>query len=99
MRKATFTKIDKLLDLLIDYFTPDKVEDGDEFLYEEAERPSEIIQACANAVGMVDGMDTALMSKADERRVNKIRRRALRLTEEALDAIYETNITENEDNQ
>ena len=45
---------------------------------------------------VIDGIDTAMMSKADEMRVKKIRRKALRLTELSIDAIYDTNIEDND---
>jgi hypothetical protein len=97
MTKTIYTKIDKLLDLLIVHYSPlSEQETADEILYEEAERPSEIITACANAMGVIDGLDVAMLNNADQKRVNKIRRKALRLTEISIDAIYDTNIEDND---
>jgi len=97
MRKTTFTKIDKLLDALINFYAPEPIDDlVEDILYEEPERPSEIISACVNAIGVISEMDTAMMSKADENRIKKIRRKALRLTEISIDAIYDTNIEDND---
>jgi hypothetical protein len=97
MTKTIYTKIEKLLDVMTAYFSPaTESEVAEELLYEEAERPSEIITACANAMGVIDGFDSAMMSKADEMRIKKIRRKALRLTEISIDAIYDTNIEDND---
>ena len=67
-----------------------------ELIYEEAERPSEIIAACFNAIGIVDGYDIQMATKADQKRIEQIRRWALRLTHDALKSIYETNIEQDE---
>ena len=96
MTKTIYTKIDKLLDLLIKYFEPDESGE-DEIIYEEPERPSEIISACANAMNVIDGLDEAMMSEADKQRIRSIRRKSLRLTNTAINAIYETNIEESND--
>jgi len=97
MRKTTFTKIDKLLDALINFYAPEPIDDlVEDILYEEAERPSEIITACANAMGVIDGLDVGMLNNTDQKRVNKIRRKALRLTEISIDAIYDTNIEDND---
>ena len=92
MTKTIYLKIEKLLDLLIQERT---IEEGvDDIVYEEAERPSEIIQACAGAISVIDSMDDALMYNTDRERIKSIKRKCLRLTHESINAIYETNINE-----
>ena len=91
MTKTIYLKIEKLLDLLIQERT---VQEGEDIIYEEAERPSEIIQACAGAISVIDSMDDALMYNTDRERIKSIKRKCLRLTHESINAIYETNINE-----
>lgn len=48
-----YEKVNKVLELLIKYYDIGENSD-EELIYEEAERPSEIIAACANAMSVID---------------------------------------------
>lgn len=63
---------------------------------------SEYIAAATQALAAIDSMDTALMTKADEQRVRRIRRQGLRIISECLnslyDEIFDDNVADNSDN-
>lgn len=56
----------------------------------------EYIQAAYFAISAVDDMDTAIMSKTDELRVKRIKRKALVIIDECLKCLYD-EIIEGED--
>lgn len=58
---------------------------------------SEYIASACNALSTVDEMDTALMSKSDERRVRRIRRQSLRILSECINELYEEIFDDNTD--
>lgn len=82
--------------------TPEKVEEVQMQEWEvEFTSDSEYIAAACNAINAVDNMDTALMTKADEQRVKRIRRQSLRIISECLntmyDEIFDDNVADNSD--
>lgn len=83
----------------------EKVEKVEEVQLQEWEveftSDSEYIAAACNAMNAVDNIDTALMTKADEQRVRRIRRQSLRIISECLntmyDEIFDDNVADNSD--
>jgi len=59
---------------------------------------SEYIQAAATAMASVDHIDTALLTKADENRIKRIKRQGLRIISECLNELYEEIFDDNSDN-
>ena len=71
----------------------EQAEDQEELEFEAVygETDAEIIACCFNAYTMVDGIDTAMMSKKERDRVVEIRTMALELCYQSLKNIYEAN--------
>ena len=61
-------------------------EDG--IVWEDATTDSEYIAACYNALGAIDDLDTAMMSKGAEAAVKRIRKRSLRIIDKCIDNLY-----------
>lgn len=57
----------------------------------------EYIQAAYFAISAVDDMDTAIMSKTDELRVKRIKRKALVIIDECLKCLYDEIIEGDEE--
>ncbi|AXH76566.1 MAG: hypothetical protein [Bacteriophage sp.] len=57
-------------------------------VWEDATTDSEYIAACYNALGAIDDLDTAMMSKAAESAVKRIRRRSLAIIDKCIDNLY-----------
>jgi hypothetical protein len=49
---------------------------------------ADYIQAAAVAMSSVDSIDTALLTKADEQRVKRVKRQGLRIISECLNNLY-----------
>lgn len=62
---------------------------------------TEYIQAATTAMAAVDSIDTAMLTKADEMRVRRIKRQGLRIISECLnelyDEIFDDNVADNSD--
>jgi hypothetical protein len=58
---------------------------------------SEYIAASFYALEAVDGMDTAIMSKEDERRINRIKRKSLRIIDQCISDLYDEIFDEEEE--
>jgi len=68
----------------------------EEGIVEFTSTPEYIASAC-NALAAIDGMDTAIMSRIDERRVKRIRRQSLRIIAECINELYEEIFDDNTD--
>jgi hypothetical protein len=74
---------------ITDINTNEKVEEVDlEEWQMEYSSDSEYIQAAAVAMSSVDSIDTALLTKADEQRVKRVKRQGLRIISECLNNLY-----------
>lgn len=56
------------------------------------------ITSAVQALDALDGFDTALVSKADERRVNRIKRQSLRILSFYINELYDETFESNDDN-
>ena len=67
----------------------------------DIEMPSDLdyIQAAYFALSSVEDMDTQLMSKQDEIRVKRIKRKALVIIDECLKSLYDEIIEETKDEE
>jgi hypothetical protein len=64
-------------------------EEGVEDIYFETTSDLEYIQAAYFALSSVEDIDTAIMSKSDEARVRRIRRKSLVIIDECLKTLYD----------
>ena len=64
-------------------------EEGVEDIYFETTSDLEYIQAAYFALASVEDIDTAIMSKSDEARVRRIRRKSLVIIDECLKTLYD----------
>jgi hypothetical protein len=58
---------------------------------------SDYIAAAFNAITTVEGMDTAIMSKMDEKRIKRIKRQSLKIIAHCLNNMYEELFEDNSD--
>ncbi len=59
-----------------------------EDMYVEFTSNPEYIQAATTAMAAVDSIDTALLTKADELRIKRIKRQGLKIISECLNELY-----------
>jgi hypothetical protein len=64
-------------------------EEGVEDIYFETTSDLEYIQAAYFALSSVEDIDTAIMSKSDEARVKRIKRKSLVIIDECLKTLYD----------
>jgi len=64
-------------------------EEGVEDIYFETTSDLEYIQAAYFALSSVEDIDTAIMSKSDEARVRRIKRKSLVIIDECLKTLYD----------
>jgi len=64
-------------------------EEGVEDMYFETTSDLEYIQAAYFALSSVEDIDTAIMSKSDEARVKRIKRKSLVIIDECLKTLYD----------
>jgi len=64
-------------------------EEGVEDMYFETTSDLEYIQAAYFALSSVEDIDTAIMSKSDEARVRRIKRKSLVIIDECLKTLYD----------
>jgi hypothetical protein len=72
-------------------------EEEQEFEVEFTTR-SEAIHSAFSAISAVSDMDTAIMSKQDERRISRIKRKSLRIIDECINEIYAEMFEDDEEN-
>jgi ABC-type sulfate transport system substrate-binding protein len=73
------------------------IEEAPVIMEEEGEEEGEVtfsnshdyISSAVEALSILDGFDTALVSKADERRVNRIKRQSLRILSHYINELYD----------
>lgn len=70
-------------------------EEQEHFIELEAYSPHDNIAAAFNALNSVEGIDDAIMSELDKRRVRQIRRWSLKIIHFSLKEIYEMIFEEN----
>ena len=58
--------------------------------------PEYIASAC-NALLAIDGLDTALMTRTDEKRIKRIRRQSIRIISECINELYDDIFDDNAD--
>lgn len=73
------------------------VEEEQEFEVEFTTR-SEAIHSAFSAISAVSDMDTAIMTKQDERRISRIKRKSLRIIDECINEIYAEMFEDEEEN-
>lgn len=62
--------------------------ENDGIEWQDATTDSEYIAACYNALGALENIDTAMMSKSAESVVKRIRRRSLAIIDKCIDNLY-----------
>jgi hypothetical protein len=72
--------------------TDEKEEIADDIVYEEPERPSELIAASLNSFVVCDCYDYGMADSEEKAMIDDIKRMALVLVHTSLKNIYETNI-------
>ena len=85
------------VEVIIEPVQPQAEEEVTEEWEVEFTSNSEYIQAAATAMSSVDHIDTALLTKADENRVRRIKRQGLRIISECLNELYEEIFDDNSD--
>lgn len=70
-----------------------EAEDG----YVEYTSITDYITCAYNAWEMANGVDTMILSKADEKRVRRIKRQSLRIVSQCLNDLYEELFDDNND--
>lgn len=83
---------------------------GEKLIIDETPQPEEMegevlfssshdyITSAVQALDALDGFDTALVSKADERRVNRIKRQSLRILSFYINELYDETFESDIDN-
>lgn len=84
-------------DLVLGGAEGEEYNEEEEFEYEYTSRVEAIHSANA-AIASVENMDTALMTKLDEKRVQRIRRKSLRIIDKCIGEIYDEIFFEEENN-
>jgi hypothetical protein len=71
-----------------------EVIEDEELIYEEPERPSEIITSAVNSLSVCEFYDYGMASKEEKEMIDDIKRMALILVHISFKSIYEANIEE-----
>lgn len=66
-----------------------ELEQEQEWVYEEPTSTPEYIASATNALSAVENFDTAIMTNADRKRVERIRRRSLRIIDYNIGVLYD----------
>lgn len=74
----------------------EEIEFSDEGIFEFTSTPEYIASAC-NAMMAIDGLDTALMTRSDEKRIKRIRRQSIRIISECINELYDEIFDDNAD--
>jgi len=64
-------------------------EQEQEWVYEEPTSTPEYIASATNAISAVENFDTAIMTNADRKRVERIRRRSLKIIDYNIGVLYD----------
>ena len=66
-----------------------ELEQEQEWVYEEPTSTPEYIASATNALSAVENFDTAIMTNADRKRVERIKRRSLRIIDYNIGILYD----------
>jgi len=66
-----------------------ELEQEQEWVYEEPTTTPEFIASATNALSAVENFDTAIMTNADRKRVERIRRRSLKIIDYNIGVLYD----------
>ena len=83
--------------VIIDNVDPAEELPQEDTAYFEPYSDSDYIAAAFNAITTVEGMDTAIMSKMDEKRIKRIKRQSLKIIAHCLNNMYEELFEDNSD--
>lgn len=83
--------------VIIDNVDPAEELPEEDTAYFEPYSDSDYIAAAFNAITTVEGMDTAIMSKMDEKRIKRIKRQSLKIIAHCLNNMYEELFEDNSD--
>ena len=83
--------------VIIDNVDPAEELPEEDTAYFEPYSDSDYIAAAFNAITTVEGMDTAIMSKMDEKRIKRIKRQSLKIIAHCLNNMYEELFEDNTD--
>ena len=83
--------------VIIDNVDPAEELPQEDTAYFEPYSDSDYIAAAFNAITTVEGMDTAIMSKMDEKRIKRIKRQSLKIIAHCLNNLYEELFEDNTD--
>lgn len=83
--------------VIIDNIDPVEELPEEDTAYFEPYSDSDYIAAAFNAITTVEGMDTAIMSKMDEKRIKRIKRQSLKIIAHCLNNMYEELFEDNSD--
>ena len=83
--------------VIIDNVDPAEELPEEDTAYFEPYSDSDYIAAAFNAITTVEGMDTAIMSKMDEKRIKRIKRQCLKIIAHCLNNMYEELFEDNSD--
>lgn len=81
----------------IEQVKPDEEVNPEDDIYFEPSSDAEYIASAFNALAAVGDIDTAIISKIDEKRIRRIKRQALRIISHCLNNQYEELFDENSD--
>ena len=95
--KVIIEEATEKVEVIIEPVQPEAVEELPQEWEVEFTSNSEYIQAAATALASVDHIDTALLNKADENRIRRIKRQGLRIISECLNELYEEIFDDNND--
>ena len=83
--------------VIIDNVDPAEELPEEDTAYFEPYSDSDYIAAAFNAITTVEGMDTAIMSKMDDKRIKRIKRQSLKIIAHCLNNLYEELFEDNSD--
>ena len=84
-------------DLVLGGKEGEEINEEEEFEYEFTSRV-EAIASAYSAISAVADMDTAIMSKLDEKRIQRIKRKSLRIIDSCISEIYNELFFEEDNN-
>lgn len=68
----------------------------EDFIVEETSR-AEYVASAYNSIAAVQDIDTSLLSKEDEKRIKRIKRKALRIIDECISEMYDEMFEDEEE--
>ena len=83
--------------MIIDNIDPIEELPEEDTAYFEPYSDSDYIAAAFNAISSIEGMDPAIMSRVDEKRIKRIKRQSLKIISHCLNNLYEELFEDNSD--